>query len=164
MLVFTEFQQTEIGLTHVIVISKMVNRSSQSRWQHLNIGNRGDWISGYKCNACLGKAAIQDLSLIHILNKYGGYILAFNGGLIIDCATGQPVSSVLLPQQINRKIMKLAEEHRVNILTYENDTILTKKKDDPYVELEAKINSLATVSYTHLDVYKRQAMQMQEKR
>ena len=32
------------------------------------------------------------------LNKYGGYILAFNGGLIIDCATGQPVSSVLLPQ------------------------------------------------------------------
>lgn len=60
MLVFTEFQQTEIGLTHVIVISKMVNRSSQSRWKHLNIGNRGDWISGYKCNACLGKAAIQD--------------------------------------------------------------------------------------------------------
>ena len=87
------------------------------------------------------------------LNKYGGYILAFNGGLIIDCATGQPVSSVLLPQQINRKIMKLAEEHRVNILTYENDTILTKKKDDPYVELEAKINSLAIRELEDMEEY-----------
>lgn len=76
------------------------------------------------------------------LGKYGSYILSFNGGLITNCSTGQAVASALLPLNINRRIVELAEEHRVNILTYEGDTIITLKKDDPYVELEAGVNHM----------------------
>lgn len=87
------------------------------------------------------------------LKQYGGYILAFNGGMIIDCCTGQSVSSILLPQHMNRTIMGLAREHQVNILTYENDTILTLKKEDPYVELEAKINGLKIRELENMEEY-----------
>ena len=76
------------------------------------------------------------------MERYGGYILAFNGGMIINCRTWETVSSVLLPQNMNHTIVKLAEEHRVNILTYEGDTIITRNKDDQYVELEAGINQM----------------------
>ena len=76
------------------------------------------------------------------MEQYGGYILAFNGGMIINCRTGEAVSSILLPQDVNHTIVKLAEEHRVNILTYEGNTIITRKKEDPYVELEAGINQM----------------------
>ena len=76
------------------------------------------------------------------MKQYGGYILAFNGGMIINCRTEETVSPVLLPQNMNHTIVKLAEEHGVNILTYEGDTIITRKKDDQYVELEAGINQM----------------------
>ena len=71
------------------------------------------------------------------LGKYGSYILSFNGGLITNCSTGQAVVSALLPLSVNRRVVELAEEHRVNILTYEGDSIINSKKEDPYVELEA---------------------------
>lgn len=76
------------------------------------------------------------------LGKYGSYILSFNGGLIINCSTGRAVVSALLPLSINRRVVELAEEHRVNILTYEGDSIITLKKDDQYVELEAGVNHM----------------------
>jgi len=76
------------------------------------------------------------------LGKYGSYILSFNGGLITNSSTGQAVVSALLPLSVNRRVVELAEEHRVNILTYEGDSIITSKKEDPYVELEAGINHM----------------------
>lgn len=76
------------------------------------------------------------------LEKYGGCILSFNGGVIMDCRTGEIVFQKKLPMEENRRIAELAQEHRVDILTYQDALIITNNPDSPYVQLEARINNL----------------------
>ena len=64
------------------------------------------------------------------LEDYGGYILSFNGGIIMNCKTKEVVFS------------------RQSILTYENRTLLTNCPEDQYVQLESRINILKIVSMT----------------
>lgn len=78
------------------------------------------------------------------LEKYGSYILSFNGGMITNCRTGEVLFSQLLPLESNQKIIALAEEERVGILTYSEDgtTLYTNQSDSPYAKLEQKINHM----------------------
>lgn len=76
------------------------------------------------------------------LEKYGGYILSYNGGVIINCRTMETIFSSLLPEESNEKIIGLAKEHGVNILTYEGETIITPDSTDIYVNKEAAVNRM----------------------
>lgn len=76
------------------------------------------------------------------MEKYGGFILSFNGGMIINCQTMETVFSRTLPVESNQRIIDLAKEYGVNILTYDGDLIITPKADCPYVKKEAAINKL----------------------
>ena len=76
------------------------------------------------------------------LDRYGSYILSYNGGMITDCRTGEVIFSRLLPVESNEKIIGLAEDERVDFLTYEGDTIITNNKDCPYGLIEQKINGM----------------------
>lgn len=76
------------------------------------------------------------------LEMYGGYILSFNGGIIMNCKTKEVVFSRQLPAEENGRIIDLAQEHNVSILTYEKKMILTNRPNDQYVQLESRINSL----------------------
>ena len=78
------------------------------------------------------------------LEQYGSYILSFNGGMITNCRTGEIVFSRLLPAESNAKIIGLAREERVGILSYSEDghTLLTDQKESPYALLEQKINHM----------------------
>lgn len=76
------------------------------------------------------------------LTEDGGYILSFNGGRIIECKTGETVFAKELPVTSNKKIIALAREHGVNILTYEGDCIITPDPRDIYVKKESDINKL----------------------
>ena len=76
------------------------------------------------------------------LGSYGGYVLSYNGGMIIDWSTGETVFSRLLPVESNGKIIGLAEEHQVDILTYEGEDIITETPEDPYAQLESRVNSM----------------------
>ena len=53
------------------------------------------------------------------LEKYGSYILSFNGGRITNCKTGEIIFSRSLPQEANQKIIRLAEEEQVGLLSYD---------------------------------------------
>lgn len=77
------------------------------------------------------------------LERYGGYILSFNGGIILNCQKKEVVFDRQLPVESNRTIIELAKEHGVNILTYEGNEIITPDGDCPYVAKEAFINKLA---------------------
>lgn len=79
------------------------------------------------------------------LEKYGGFILSYNGGKIVDCRTGETVFSRLLPLESNQKIIGLALEHRVDFLTYEEDHLVTNNADCPYGKLESKVNQMELV-------------------
>lgn len=76
------------------------------------------------------------------LARYGGCILSFNGGMIIDCATGETLFSRLLPVESNRRIVELAMEHRVDILTYEGEEIISNNRENEYAQAESRINSM----------------------
>ena len=70
------------------------------------------------------------------LSRYGGYILSFNGGMIVSCSTGEVVFSSRLPAQVNSRVIDLAAEHRVDIMTYEGDHIIASNASYQYIALE----------------------------
>ena len=76
------------------------------------------------------------------MDRFGSYILSYNGGMITNCRTGETVFSSLLPLESNQKIIGLAEEHRVDILTYEGEEVITNNKECPYATVESNINHL----------------------
>ncbi|MEY8356123.1 Cof-type HAD-IIB family hydrolase [Lachnospiraceae bacterium 54-53] len=89
------------------------------------------------------------------LDKSGGYVLSFNGGRMIDCRTGETVFARELPVSSNRKIIGMAKEYGVNILTYEDDLIITPDAGDEYVGREAFINKLQVKEVPDMEEYVR---------
>lgn len=76
------------------------------------------------------------------LSKYSGYILAYNGGQIIDCHTGGEVyQKVLNPERI-ASIYEVARKFDVAMLTYDGEDIITEDDTDPYVLRECFINKV----------------------
>lgn len=76
------------------------------------------------------------------LETYGGYILSFNGGIIMDCRTREVMFKQELPVEANRRIVELAKKEQVDILTYQGTQILTNNPDNRYAKLESRINHL----------------------
>ncbi|RGY96361.1 Cof-type HAD-IIB family hydrolase [Clostridium sp. AM58-1XD] len=87
------------------------------------------------------------------LGEYGGFILSYNGGVIINYETKEVVFSALLPVSSNQKIIGLSREYRVDILTYEGETIITNNKECPYGQLESKINGMELKEIQDMESY-----------
>ena len=87
------------------------------------------------------------------LAKYGSYILSFNGGRITNCKTGEIIFSRFLPQEANQKIIRLAEEEQVGLLSYDEAgaKLLTNQSDSPYAKLEARINGMELVQVDDME-------------
>lgn len=76
------------------------------------------------------------------LERFGGYILAYNGGVIINCATGEEVYSNVLPDDLIAPLHHYSTDAECVILSYDNEFILTEKPDDKYVGIEAHLNKM----------------------
>ncbi len=76
------------------------------------------------------------------LKAYGGYILSYNGGVIIDCATGDEVYSNVLPMNMLQPLYDASIKHGITILSYDNEYIVTEKSEDKYVGVEAHLNKM----------------------
>lgn len=87
------------------------------------------------------------------LDQSGGYILSFNGGRIIDCKTRETIFARELPVSSNARIIRMAEEHGVNILTYENEQIITPNGSDEYVRKESAVNKLEIKEISDMESY-----------
>ena len=81
------------------------------------------------------------------LKKYGGYILAFNGGKIISCKDMNVVFEQILDENLVPKLYESATNNDMPILTYQGESIATTSKDDKYVSYEAFINQMPVVQY-----------------
>ena len=73
------------------------------------------------------------------LSEHGGYILSFNGGMIVSCSTGKVVFDCQLPPEVNSQVIDLAREHRVDIMTYEGDRIIASDASYKYIALESRV-------------------------
>lgn len=76
------------------------------------------------------------------LNKYHGYILAFNGGRIIDYSTGEVVYNRTIPPELIVPVYEKAVELGIGILTYDTESVILGNGYDEYNKLEAKINNI----------------------
>jgi len=94
------------------------------------------------------------------LEKYGGYLLSFNGGRIIDCRSGAIVYQKVLPASVIRGLYKFAEDRDAGIITYLGDKIILGTRADKYIEIESRINGMPIkkvdnfVEYVDFDVNK----------
>ncbi len=76
------------------------------------------------------------------LEKYGGYLLSFNGARIIECRTGEIVYQKLLPLTIIPGLYAFAKNNGCGLVTYFGDNVLSAFQPDEYVELESRINGM----------------------
>ena len=76
------------------------------------------------------------------LYESGGFILAYNGGQIIDCKTNEVIFERLLPMEYYGEICNLAREMGLNALTYDDFGVLAECDTARYVLKEAYNNSI----------------------
>ncbi len=79
------------------------------------------------------------------LEKYGGYLLSFNGGRIIECRTGEIVYQRTLPLAIIPGLYAFAKQNGCGLVTYFGDNIISAFEPDEYVELESRINDMPII-------------------
>ena len=77
--------------------------------------------------------------------KFGGYILPFNGARILNYKTRECVYEKTLPPRLPAKLWKDAKEYGIGIITYRGDEIISGTASDSYMEIEAKINSIPII-------------------
>lgn len=76
------------------------------------------------------------------LDEFGGFILSFNGGHIINYANGEIVYDKTVPQDLTEDIYKEAMKAELGIVTYTDSEIVACAKINPYMQLEADINGM----------------------
>lgn len=75
-------------------------------------------------------------------DRFGNYILAFNGARIIDFKTGKCVYEKRLPPNIPGRLWEDAVKYDLGILTYTENTIVTGTVPEQYMDFEAEISHM----------------------
>lgn len=94
------------------------------------------------------------------LTKYGGYLLSFNGGRIVECRTGEIIYQRILSSEIVSELYDFAKENGCGLITYDSEVIVSAFEPDEYVQLESRINGMEIKvvedfkSYVNFDVNK----------
>ncbi|MCM1058084.1 MAG: Cof-type HAD-IIB family hydrolase [Firmicutes bacterium] len=83
------------------------------------------------------------------LEKYGGYLLSFNGARIVDCYTGEIIYQRLLPLPLLPGLYRFAKDNGCGLITYLGSEVISAFPPDKYVELEARINGLPVREVEH---------------
>lgn len=76
------------------------------------------------------------------LDKFGGYIMPFNGCNIINYQTKEVVFANTLSMDTVKRAYETAKEYGLEMITYKGDVILSETDDNPYLLIEARINKM----------------------
>ena len=96
------------------------------------------------------KKVAQELEL----ERFGNYVLSFNGGRVINCKTGEVVLDKTIPAEMAWELCDVARENGVGIMTYNSECALAGTDTiDEYMELEARINSIELKQVGHFKNY-----------
>lgn len=77
------------------------------------------------------------------MNEFGGFILSYNGGEIINWETKEMIYENVLPNDVVPMLYECARVNHLSILTYDGAEIITENSQDPYVLKEAFLNKMA---------------------
>lgn len=76
------------------------------------------------------------------LDRFGGYVLAFNGGRIVDYSTGEVVYQAVLDNDVVKDIYDYCLKAGCGMVTYDGDRVITGTDIDGYMTFEASINHM----------------------
>lgn len=76
------------------------------------------------------------------LDYFGSYILAFNGGRIIDCKNGQIIYNKTLPKSITRPLFDIVQKYDADIIAYTDQGLISGIRPNEYTKLESRINNM----------------------
>lgn len=80
------------------------------------------------------------------LQKYGGYVLSFNGGHITDCRSGRVIYNRPLSDDIVAPLYHIAKKYSgVDILAYTDDALLSGIKPNRYTDIESFVEKMPVV-------------------
>lgn len=79
------------------------------------------------------------------METYGGYILSFNGGQIINAKTQEVIYNKFIPSEYIASIYNYAKSFDVNMVTYQNAQIISAFTPNKESEIEAKINGMPII-------------------
>lgn len=83
------------------------------------------------------------------LEKYGGYLLSYNGGRVVDCRSGEILYQRTLPLMILPGLYGFAKRNGCGLITYLGNTVISAFEPDEYILLEARINGLPVKQVEH---------------
>ena len=87
------------------------------------------------------------------MDDFGGYLLSFNGGKIINCKTKEILYQKVLPKDVIPKLFYFAKKHHCGIISYENEIVISGNGIDKYIEWEAALNHLPIKEVDHFVDY-----------
>ena len=87
------------------------------------------------------------------LSTYGGYILAYNGGEIINWSTREILHAQVLNPEVLPYMYRCAKEHGFAIVTYRDNNVITETPDDEYVIKEVTLNRMQTLQVSNFLEY-----------
>lgn len=100
--------------------------------------------NGAKVILCSGRPMDGILALARQLKlkDFGGYIISFNGGRVVSCATGEIVFQREIAPDELWKVFHYAKEFKTPLLMHQKGSVLAEYADNEYIVLEAKINHM----------------------
>ena len=88
-------------------------------------------------------AALRQLVQLLELERYGGYLLPYNGGKAIELSTGHTLHAQLLSQDLLPQIDHLIKSHDVDVLSYTEENILIETAANEYAQKEIDITGMS---------------------
>ncbi len=76
------------------------------------------------------------------MDEFGGYILSFNGGKTINFKDKSIIQELILPHELLPDLYASSKEYGMELISYEDDFIITENPDDIYVQKEAFLNKM----------------------
>ena len=76
------------------------------------------------------------------MERFGGFILSFNGGKVIEVKTGKVFYEQALPPDMMPLLYRRSHEAGLTILSYNGKYILTENKEDKYVKYESFLTKM----------------------
>lgn len=88
--------------------------------------------------------------IVHVANeleldKFGGYVLSFNGAVITNYQTKEVVFEKVMPDGIIPILYEESKKVGVSIVSYLDDVIVTETPDNEYIQYEAFLNRMKVV-------------------
>ena len=81
-----------------------------------------------------------------MLEQHGGYIMSFNGGKIIECATNRTIVTKLFPREYLPDIINVLQDSNITIITWDDRRIFANNKVNDYTYVEKDVLKLEMVT------------------